>query len=198
MSGVSTRFRYIPFVLLACKWWRTVQQMPHGNAGGAHETMVTMASWRSDRFKVMSYTMSLLCLFYHSPTQSSFLSQYSFQIALDQSVAHPQMMQKSRKVPTFDVLLVTHVFFSVFTLVVSLGPRPDNLYRWKFYPAMSRPDIWWTWLVCLQMADLPPIYEYLWSFLWDHDKIASNYGNWQSIFDSTERLILFIRSCQWM
>lgn len=44
------------------------------------------------------------------------------------------------KVPTFDVLLVTHVFFSVFTLVVSLGPRPDNLYRWKFYPAMSRPD----------------------------------------------------------
>jgi hypothetical protein len=63
---------------------------------------------------------------------------------------------------------------------------------------MSRPDIWWTWLVCLQMADLPPIYEYLWSFLWDHGNIASNYGNWQSIFDSTERLILFIRSCQWM
>eukprot|EP00434_Breviolum_minutum_P030560 symbB.v1.2.027025.t1/scaffold2740.1/size71859/2 len=44
------------------------------------------------------------------------------------------------KVPTFDVLLVVHVFFSIFILILSLGPRSDNLYRWRFYPAMSRPE----------------------------------------------------------
>ena len=52
------------------------------------------------------------------------------------SAEHP------RKVPTFDVLLVVHVFFSIFILILSLGPRSDNLYRWRFYPAMSRPETW--------------------------------------------------------
>lgn len=55
------------------------------------------------------------------------------------SAEHP------RKVPTFDVLLVVHVFFSIFILILSLGPRSDNLYRWRFYPAMSRPETWQDW-----------------------------------------------------
>lgn len=33
-----------------------------------------------------------------------------------------------------------HTFFSVFALILALGPRSDNLYRWRFYPTMSRPD----------------------------------------------------------
>ncbi|CAJ1402016.1 unnamed protein product [Effrenium voratum] len=41
----------------------------------------------------------------------------------------------------FDVLLVMHTFFSVFALILALGPRSDNLYRWRFYPTMSRPDV---------------------------------------------------------
>lgn len=30
----------------------------------------------------------------------------------------------------------------VFILILALGPRSDNLYRWKFYPTMSRPAPW--------------------------------------------------------
>eukprot|EP00439_Symbiodinium_sp_Y106_P025812 s174_g3.t1 len=41
---------------------------------------------------------------------------------------------------TFDALLVLHVFCSVFALVLALGPRSDNLYRWRFYPTLTRPE----------------------------------------------------------
>ncbi|CAK9096135.1 1 [Durusdinium trenchii] len=61
------------------------------------------------------------------------------------------------KVPTFDVLLVIHVFFSVFILILALGPRSDNLYRWKFYPTMSRPD-------CIPSGAFWLLTVALWSF----------------------------------
>eukprot|EP00930_Biecheleria_cincta_P015653 TRINITY_DN12986_c0_g2_i1.p1 TRINITY_DN12986_c0_g2~~TRINITY_DN12986_c0_g2_i1.p1 ORF type:complete len:1556 (-),score=205.11 TRINITY_DN12986_c0_g2_i1:228-4286(-) len=38
----------------------------------------------------------------------------------------------------YDALRVAHVFLSVFVLCLALSPRTNNLYRWKFYPHMSR------------------------------------------------------------
>eukprot|EP00931_Biecheleriopsis_adriatica_P050069 TRINITY_DN28982_c0_g2_i1.p1 TRINITY_DN28982_c0_g2~~TRINITY_DN28982_c0_g2_i1.p1 ORF type:complete len:1548 (-),score=291.77 TRINITY_DN28982_c0_g2_i1:29-4672(-) len=45
------------------------------------------------------------------------------------------------KVRKFDALLVLHVFCSVLVLLLALGPRSGNLYRWRFYPTMSRHPV---------------------------------------------------------